>query len=154
MSDEVRESQQRDASEAAFGPLTKDERDYTLKLAADTLAELAAIEPSGAATRVQRVYTDTVLPRYEATVCYLEAKISSLLAERAEDTERLDWLDGSAWISCSKTDESDNNGVGMVDSAVVLLSRNPDGKSDFPMQRAATFRKVIDSARSSGGNTK
>ena len=54
-----------------------------------------------------------------------------------------------AVVALNKSDESDTNGVGLVDSAVALSSVSPDEADNerFPMQLAATFREAIDKGR-------
>ena len=73
------------------------------------------------------------------------AAARSLLRDATRDTERLDWLDGQSWINVEKTDESDNNGVGLINLAVFIKSGSPDGPQFYPCS-AATFREAIDTA--------
>ncbi len=91
---------------------------------------------------VPSVIAKDVEKRAEAVI----AALSTLRAEQAKDTARLNWLDRQSWISVERTDESDNNGVGLTNMAVIARSTSPDGKR-FPTQLAATFREAIDAAR-------
>jgi hypothetical protein len=80
---------------------------------------------------------------YDAEVAALRALVRSLAA----DARRLDWLDATNWVHLDRTDESDNNGVGLVNSAVAVrvgdVSNGP-----WPMLHvtAATVREAIDVA--------
>jgi len=63
-----------------------------------------------------------------------------------EDAARLDWLDEESWWELSRTDASDNDGVGLVNSAVQMRSVGPD-RPEFPALCAESVRVAIDSAR-------
>lgn len=90
-----------------------------------------------------QVYADLGLNAGSSVLFDVDAELA-----KAHDTARLDWLEGQSWVDLSKTDESDNNGVGALNSAVTICSTNPDGEA-FHAIVTGSFRAAIDSARQS-----
>jgi hypothetical protein len=90
--------------------------------------------------------------RYEQRAAAIRYALEDFAALRTEclrlreDAARLDWLDEESWWELSRTDASDNDGVGLVNSAVQMRSVGPD-RPEFPALCAESVRVAIDSAR-------
>ena len=106
---------------------------------------------------------EIVLCGHDCGVCQRYARVAATYAECArlraalteregecerlrEDAARLDWLERTSWVTLDKTDESDNNGAGLLRSSVVLRSSHPDGER-FAAIFSGSSRAALDAAR-------